>query len=147
MFVALLGRLGKEHIRFSSYSSSAESSMTSTSCRTISAVASPPRALLSLVDDRSRFRDVSSLLSCEGSCSSFRFGECLDVWGPVLAKDKTVGRALTYASTASSRAPFHRNFDSCSGARHAGHLPSFASDLRIHKEQNVCRQVVSMGVL
>lgn len=63
------------------------------------------------------------------------------------ARDKASGRALQNDATASSTDQLLRSFNSCSGARHSGHLPSLDRALRMQREQNVCEHDVNIGVV
>ena len=78
--------------------------------------------------------------------SAFLFGDVVRVLCGFLAAASTSGLAFTKASTVSSIDQLLRNLSSCSPARHRGHFPSFESALRMHKEQKVWQQDVSIGV-
>lgn len=110
----------------------------------MTAVASAPLDLLNLVD-------ILVLLLEDSACVSSVLAFLLEVTAGSAA---TAGRFanssilsldLLNASTDPRIAPFLRNFDSWSWARHSGHFESAARALRMHSEQNVWEQLVIMG--
>jgi hypothetical protein len=91
----------------------------------------------------------ASAISSESSTVRFRFAGFFSLLASsrsLLAIFKASGRAAKNVDTTSCSCQLLRSLLAWSDARQAGQRPSADSDVRMHREQNVCEHDVIMGV-